>query len=550
MSNQNPANPGPAHSLPERANLKHLRNEAKRRLKAMRIDNPGATLAAAQFATARLYGFASWRRLVACVKAQRDEENQPRQPGETPPQSSIDALKAEATSAEAKDPPVYGEAAQGFAHNKFVQFQRRISQLALMNDALKAQEILGGEYGIRLSLDEILTLQQEGPKFFNHGVIELWVAKQPQEALAWVALTLTWPQWGLVDFHLNFLNEARRTLPNLNRETLDAMLPEGPGKAQMLDLADAAMDPYSLGNRILTLADHAERASRFKTLAQGWDDPEIAFEWARQNLSGADKTAFYSLVCGRLADQNPQAALQILAELKGTDAYAFTMAMIRTVRGLAQINDYGQQAAELILNANLDPGQRAKLISDLINFWIRRNADAAMAWGATLMAPEDVRAAIPHLIYHHDSDRIRQLVEAYLESHDPVIELALIEAVTPRELAINPQKSQLIIDLILSKDPGLKAQWPVRGRIKEGKLWICVNAVAKRQAEAGSPAAAMEWLDTMPFASQRDYARVVDSVLSVWSLKYPTEATEWLQKSTLDPTLKTELRKTLQSLNR
>ena len=73
------------------------------------------------------------------------------------------------------------------------------------------------------------------------------------------------------------------------------MLPEGPGKAQMLDLADAATDPYSLGNRILAVADHAERASRFKVLAQGWDDPKIAFQWARQNLSGADKNAFYSL---------------------------------------------------------------------------------------------------------------------------------------------------------------------------------------------------------------------------------------------------------------
>ena len=69
MSDRKPANQGPTQLLPERANLEHLRNEAKQRLKAMRIDNPGATLAAAQLTTARLYGFTSWRRLVAYVKA-------------------------------------------------------------------------------------------------------------------------------------------------------------------------------------------------------------------------------------------------------------------------------------------------------------------------------------------------------------------------------------------------------------------------------------------------------------------------------------------------
>jgi hypothetical protein len=40
----------------------------------MRLSDPGATLATAQLATARLYGFTSWRRLVAYVKAQRDVE--------------------------------------------------------------------------------------------------------------------------------------------------------------------------------------------------------------------------------------------------------------------------------------------------------------------------------------------------------------------------------------------------------------------------------------------------------------------------------------------
>jgi len=54
-------------SLPPRANLEHLRNEAKQRLKALRVQEPAARLTHAQLAVAREYGFASWRQLKATV---------------------------------------------------------------------------------------------------------------------------------------------------------------------------------------------------------------------------------------------------------------------------------------------------------------------------------------------------------------------------------------------------------------------------------------------------------------------------------------------------
>jgi hypothetical protein len=57
----------------------------------------------------------------------------------------------------------------------------------------------------------------------------------------------------------------------------------------------------------------------------------------------------------------------------------------------------------------------------------------------------------------------------------------------------------------------------------------------------------MEWLDTPPFASQRDYAKAAGTVLMVWKLKSPTEAAAWLQNSTLDPAIKSDLQKNVQS---
>src|SRR5207245_4175713 len=120
-------------------------------------------------------------------------------------------LRPSSLSADAKAPtPVYDEAALKAAREKLVKFQQRIYQLALMTDPLKVQELLRGEYGIRLSVDEIRTLQERGPKGFNFGVVELWAAKQPQEALTWAASALSEPNRGGGDFHQLFLDAARK----------------------------------------------------------------------------------------------------------------------------------------------------------------------------------------------------------------------------------------------------------------------------------------------------------------------------------------------------
>jgi Protein of unknown function (DUF2934) len=532
---------------------------------------------------------------------------------------------------------------------KFMKFHQRIGQLALMTDTLKIQEILGKEYGIHLSLHETRMLRGFAPKIFTFRVIELWASKQPQEALAWAA-SISWPQFTGVDLLQLFLDAARKTLPNLNRDMLDEMLPDGPGKAKALDLAEAATDPYSLANRILAVTDPAERALRLRALAQGWPDPETAAEWARQNLRGADKAVFYSQVSYWLADQNPQAALEVLAELKGEIAkmaelvetdpqaavevltelkgegidekiygaapqatlgvlaelvgegtYANTLGAM--MNGLVQRNGYGQQVAELIANSDLNARQRARLISELSRRWVRQDADAAIAWANTLTAPEDVRAAVPLLVSQLKNDRAIRAVEAYLKSPDPVMELALIEAAAPPGLGFDPRKSRLILDPIISNSPGLKLQsskadendgqsdlremiarrayeiYEERGRrdgddlndwlraeaevifsvmaerrravegiemTREEALWKSVTLTAKRLAEVGPPSAAMEWLGALPFASQSDYANAAGVVLTVWNLKSPTEAAEWLKNSALDPTLKSDLQKIAQ----
>src|SRR5262245_42212893 len=202
----------------------------------------------------------------------------------------------------------------------FMKFQQRIDKLALMTDTLKVQETLSSEHGIQLSLDEIRMLQERGPKLFSIHIIKLWASKHPQKALTSAALawggSILWQKFIGVDVLELFLDEARKTLQNLNRDALDGMLPEGPGKAFALDLAEAATDPYSLANRVLAVTNPHERAARLKALAQGWPDPETAAEWARQNLSGGEKTAFYSQVGYKLAEQNPQAALRLLDEIK------------------------------------------------------------------------------------------------------------------------------------------------------------------------------------------------------------------------------------------
>lgn len=58
--------------LPARANLEHLRNEARQRLRAMRSQNAAVRLSEAQLLVARGYGFPSWRKMKSYVDALND----------------------------------------------------------------------------------------------------------------------------------------------------------------------------------------------------------------------------------------------------------------------------------------------------------------------------------------------------------------------------------------------------------------------------------------------------------------------------------------------
>ena len=58
-----------ATPLPARPSLEQLRKQAKEKLEHLRLGDPAATLADAQFALAREYGFESWPKLVHRVEA-------------------------------------------------------------------------------------------------------------------------------------------------------------------------------------------------------------------------------------------------------------------------------------------------------------------------------------------------------------------------------------------------------------------------------------------------------------------------------------------------
>jgi ankyrin repeat protein len=61
-----------AGKIPARANLEHLKREAKQLLKTMRSKTPAARLSEAQLLVARSYGFPSWRKLKSHVDALHD----------------------------------------------------------------------------------------------------------------------------------------------------------------------------------------------------------------------------------------------------------------------------------------------------------------------------------------------------------------------------------------------------------------------------------------------------------------------------------------------
>ena len=67
MSDPSDGLPSAPRPLPDSPSLAWLRKQAKRRLREMRQSEPAATLANAQFHTAKEYGFSSWRALKAHI---------------------------------------------------------------------------------------------------------------------------------------------------------------------------------------------------------------------------------------------------------------------------------------------------------------------------------------------------------------------------------------------------------------------------------------------------------------------------------------------------
>jgi hypothetical protein len=94
----------PAHGLPERPHLDHLRHEAKRRHAAMKAVSHNARLSDAQFLLAREYGFPSWPALKAEVDRRRllcgaaDVPALPPMPLRRPRRDPIAALASPATA--------------------------------------------------------------------------------------------------------------------------------------------------------------------------------------------------------------------------------------------------------------------------------------------------------------------------------------------------------------------------------------------------------------------------------------------------------------------
>src|SRR5688572_8994594 len=124
------------------------------------------------------------------------------------------------------------------------------------------------------------------------------------------------------------------------------------------------------------------------------------------------------------------------------------------------------------------------------------------------------------------------------------MELGLIEAAAPPSIYFDPQKARLILGPLIGKDPACQLRSAEGTDLtRDQMLWNSVSLTAKRQAEGGQPAAAMEWLATLPFATPSDYSKAVGQVLNVWNLKSPADASAWLQNSALNPAVKSDLSK-------
>lgn len=435
--------------------------------------------------------------------------------------------------------PTFDEATQETARGQLARFHKRTTDFFLMANTAQVQALLLKEFGIRVSADEIAELRKRGDKHFFYGLVDLWAARQPLDALRWAANSLRVPN-GSVDIHESIVANARKGLHGqLSRAYADEQVPDAPGKAAMLDLVEALTAPETAAARILKETDSAHRKERLRELAQGWSD-EKAIAWARANLEGADKSAFLSVAGYDLALKNAPLAFQILQELQGQQEFGRTFAGM--MNGLVQVGGLGASVADLLQKAQgLDPQLRAHLFSQLGSRWVRNDRAAAVEWVNGLTNPVDLRAALPMIVAQLPPQHVQSIVQNYLANPTPALELALIEGAAPATLMFSTRTAQSILGPLLAATPQTRLRADSAAPERDIALWRSVTLTAQREAEYGQPATAMQWLEKLPFATPQDQAVAAHVVINVWKLKSQTEAATWVQNSALNPTLKSEL---------
>ena len=461
----------------------------------------------------------------------------PRHLAPTPAQRTVPSAPSPSPSSPTPSP--FSDAAMAEARGRERHFDERIRAFFLMENTAQAQALLLSEYGIRASIQEIEALRRKGEKWFGYGIMELWAKRQPMDALRWVAGSLRTPSGAYGDTHERIVLEAIKAMPGLNRAMAETQLPEAPGRAALLDLIEAVTAPQSAAKRILAEPDAEMRRARLQELAQGWSDAN-AIAWAREHLEGADKGAFLSIAGYDFSETNPPAALAVLAELQGTPEFARTF--FGMMRGLVQQGRLGAEAAELLANApSLERNWRDNLLQELGRRWVRSDRAAAIDWVNGLTDPADLRAALPGVVSQLPKEQVGTVVENYLANPNPALELALIAAAAPESLAFSNENARRILDPLIAAQPGRKLRADPAAPERDRLLWRTATAAAQRQAEAGDPAAALAWLNTMPFATPQDHAAAARPALEVWKLKSQPQAAAWVQNSRLSGPLKTEL---------
>lgn len=395
------------------------------------------------------------------------------------------------------------------------------------------------DLGIEMTRTDLEALSKHNNrKSFFFGLFQYWSQHQPERALSWAVRSMKVETGGKWDLMGMMAQQWRRSNPSLTLGEVETAIPEGPGKDKLMTLMATFFDPYSAIEQAVLVRGASLRGEKLKQIALNWPrkDTVNAYRWAMENLKPVDRKAFLPQILPELGNIDPDAALAAVDTLRETDL--FGQSLLLMMRGVVEVNGKGKEVIERWENWDGSEWERERVLVEIAKRWSRNNRQATAEWINTLDAG-DFDAALGPYLSNIPRDEMHEALDHFVAVRDESIGNALISSAQHaiRSYGNGGSTASAILTRYLESSAFAQAVTRPNDGDEPDKsghlLWNTIKQTAKSLAKETTPDQAVQWIESIEFASESDRVEAIEAVMPVWKIKNAEQALSWIETANL-----------------